>query len=212
MRVHNFYPVIDHLGVWKHLWLEIIYIFWKGGSKVQVLGQGDAFNSAPNGLNDLKFCMVGAFMGYYWVLVNSSSCNLYKGQTSSGLQMWLASKKSFGPLGTELQPPSYSSLLTLLFPFSFTCLFEIVSAGSNSLFPELSEQKELSDQLSMSESIKMESANQSQADNQDNLNSACKENYTYFRKLHIFHNLLCVPLPLFLSVAVHKLVFEPLFW
>ena len=97
MRVHNFYPVIDHLGVWKHLWLEIIYIFWKGGSKVQVLGQGDAFNSAPNGLNDLKFCMVGAFMGYYWVLVNSSSCNLYKGQTCSGLYMWLASTEVTWP-------------------------------------------------------------------------------------------------------------------
>ena len=100
--------------------------------------------------------------------------------------MWLASKKSFGPLGTELQPPSSFSLLTLLFPFSFTCLFEIVSAGSNSLFPELSEQKELSDQLSMSESMKMESANQSQADNQDNLNSACKENYTYFIIFYVF--------------------------
>ena len=63
----------------------------KGGSKVRVLGQGGACNSVPNGPNDLKFCMQGAFVCYYWVLVQSSSCNLYKGQACSGLQMWLAS-------------------------------------------------------------------------------------------------------------------------
>ena len=63
----------------------------KGGSKVRVLGQGGACNSVPNGPNDLKFCMQGAFVCYYWVLVQSSSCNLYNGQACSGLQMWLAS-------------------------------------------------------------------------------------------------------------------------
>ena len=63
----------------------------KGGSKVRVLGQGGACNSVPNGPNDLKFCMQGAFVCYYWVLVHSSSCNLYNGQACSGLQMWLAS-------------------------------------------------------------------------------------------------------------------------
>ena len=65
--------------------------FAKGGSKVRVLGQGGACNSVPNGPNDLKFCMQGAFVCYYWVLVQSSSCNLYNGQACSGLQMWLAS-------------------------------------------------------------------------------------------------------------------------
>ena len=30
----------------------------KGGSKVRVLGQEGACNSAPNGPNDLKFCML----------------------------------------------------------------------------------------------------------------------------------------------------------
>ena len=64
--------------------------FAKGGSKVRVLGQGGACNSVPNGPNDLKFCMQGAFVCYYWVLVHSSSCNLYNGQACSGLQMWLA--------------------------------------------------------------------------------------------------------------------------
>ena len=65
--------------------------FEKGGSKVRVLGQGGTCNSVPNGPNDLKFCMQGAFVCYYWVLVQSSSCNLYNGQACSGLQMWLAS-------------------------------------------------------------------------------------------------------------------------
>ena len=37
----------------------------KGGSKVRVLGQGGACNSAPKGPNDLKFCMQGAFVCYY---------------------------------------------------------------------------------------------------------------------------------------------------
>ena len=45
----------------------------KGGSKVRVLGQG-----APN---DFKFCMQGAFVGYFWVLVKLRSCDLYWGQT-----------------------------------------------------------------------------------------------------------------------------------
>ena len=63
----------------------------KGGEQSPVLGQGGACNSVPNGPNDLKFCMQGAFVCYYWVLVHSSSCNLYNGQACSGLQMWLAS-------------------------------------------------------------------------------------------------------------------------
>ena len=75
----------------------------KGGSKVWVLRQGDACNSAPKWPNDLKFCMQGAFVGYYWVLVKSRSCDLYREQTCYGLQMWSASIESFGPLGAELQ-------------------------------------------------------------------------------------------------------------
>ena len=51
------------------------------GSKVLVLGQGGACNSAPKGPNDLKFCMQGAFVCYYWVLVKSRSCDLYRGQS-----------------------------------------------------------------------------------------------------------------------------------
>ena len=39
--------------------------FPKGESKVWVLGQVGACNSAPNGPHDLKFCMAGGFMGYY---------------------------------------------------------------------------------------------------------------------------------------------------
>ena len=37
----------------------------KGGSYVQFLGQWDACNSAPNGLNNLKFCM----QGLSWVTI-----------------------------------------------------------------------------------------------------------------------------------------------
>ena len=40
-------------------------ILKKGGSKVRVLGQEGACNSAPNGPNNLKFCMQGAFVCYY---------------------------------------------------------------------------------------------------------------------------------------------------
>ena len=43
----------------------------RGGSKVWFFGQGGACYSASNGQNDLKFCMLGAFVGYYWVLVKS---------------------------------------------------------------------------------------------------------------------------------------------
>ena len=53
----------------------------KGGSKVRVIRQGGACNSAPKGPNDLKFCMQGAFVCYYWVLVKSRSCDLYRGQS-----------------------------------------------------------------------------------------------------------------------------------
>ena len=37
----------------------------KGGSKVRVLRQGGACNSATNGPNNFKFCMQGAFVCYY---------------------------------------------------------------------------------------------------------------------------------------------------
>ena len=71
------------------------YQFWvnlsenaeKGWSKVQVLGQRGVCNSGPNGPNELKFCMQGDFVGYFWVLVTSRS---YRGQTCSGLLMWMA--------------------------------------------------------------------------------------------------------------------------
>ena len=45
--------------------IDVCIHFLKGGSKVQFLGQGGACNSAPNGPNDLKFCMQGAFVCYY---------------------------------------------------------------------------------------------------------------------------------------------------
>ena len=46
---------------------------WKGGgSKVWDPGQGGACNSA------LMDQMQGAFVGYYWVLVKSRSCDLYE--------------------------------------------------------------------------------------------------------------------------------------
>ena len=60
-------------------------IMKRGGSKDRFLGQGGACNSAPNGPNDLKFCIQGAFVGYYSVVVKSRSCDLYRGQTCSGL-------------------------------------------------------------------------------------------------------------------------------
>ena len=50
----------------KHYYFSLrFFILYhkKGGSKVQVLGQGGACNSAHNGPNDLKFCMQGAFVG-----------------------------------------------------------------------------------------------------------------------------------------------------
>ena len=37
----------------------------KGGSKVWVLGQEAVCNSGPYGPNDFKFCMQGAFVGYF---------------------------------------------------------------------------------------------------------------------------------------------------
>ena len=48
----------------------------KGGSKVHVIRQGGVCSSAPNGPNDLKICMQGAFVGYYCVLVKSRSYDL----------------------------------------------------------------------------------------------------------------------------------------
>ena len=44
--------------------LSVIYLK-RGGNKVWVLGQGGTCKPAPNGANDLKFCMQGAFVGYY---------------------------------------------------------------------------------------------------------------------------------------------------
>ena len=54
---------------------------WKGEEQSLVswtffLG---ACNPAPDRLNDLKFYIQGAFVGYYWVLVKSRSCDLYRG-------------------------------------------------------------------------------------------------------------------------------------
>ena len=66
----------DSLRMWENSWF-----FQKGGSKVCFLGQGGVCNSAPKGPNDLKFCMQGAFVCYYWVLVKSRSCDLYRGQS-----------------------------------------------------------------------------------------------------------------------------------
>ena len=86
-QVATVWSMVLDLGLISPEWHSIK----KGGSKVRVLGQEGACNSAPNGPNDLKFCMQGAFVCYYWVLVQSSSCNLYNGQACSGLQMWLAS-------------------------------------------------------------------------------------------------------------------------
>ena len=57
--------IID--GALVSIYLKFIAVskIQKGGSKVRVLGQGGACNSVPNGPNDLKFCMQGAFMCYY---------------------------------------------------------------------------------------------------------------------------------------------------
>ena len=38
--------------------------------------------TAPNGWNDLKFCMQGSFVGYIWVLAKLRSHSLYGGQTN----------------------------------------------------------------------------------------------------------------------------------
>ena len=65
----------------EHNYLGLQIFLTKGGSKVRVLRQGGACNSAPKGPNDLKFCMQGAFVCYYWVLVKSRSCDLYRGQS-----------------------------------------------------------------------------------------------------------------------------------
>ena len=54
-------------------------------------------NSAPNGPNDLKFCMWGSFGRYIWFLFWSRSHDLYRGQTCSGLQMRLASIEVIWP-------------------------------------------------------------------------------------------------------------------
>ena len=96
----------------KHIWkkqsqyylhpydllLEYLSLFFiKGGMKVHVLEQGGVCNSAPNGPNDVKICLQGAFVGYYCVLVKSRSCDLYRGQTCSGLQMWLTSIEVMWP-------------------------------------------------------------------------------------------------------------------
>ena len=57
--------IYDGFTIWWHMdgQTHARTRFLKGGSKVWVLGQGGAFNSAPNGANDLKFCMQGGFWG-----------------------------------------------------------------------------------------------------------------------------------------------------
>ena len=62
--------VLEPILAYKHLsrlklFITIGEVVIKGGSKVWVLGQGGACNSAPNGPNDLQFCMQGAFVGYF---------------------------------------------------------------------------------------------------------------------------------------------------
>ena len=63
----------------------------KGGSKVSKPSKEEFCNSAPNGPNDLEFCMWGTLGRYIWFLCKSRSHDLYIGQTCSGLQMWLTS-------------------------------------------------------------------------------------------------------------------------
>ena len=133
----------------KAPFLSVIYSK-RGGSKVWVLRQGTC-NPAPNGPNDLKFCMQGAFVGYYWVLVKSRSCDLYTGQSHlearTGLDFievtwtWLDQNsilthansmqnfKSFGPLGAELQASPSPRIQTLIPPFSIKQWFTYTSGG-----------------------------------------------------------------------------------
>ena len=103
---------------------------WKGGgSKVWDPGQGGACNSA------LMDQMQGAFVGYYWVLVKSRSCDLYRGQIT--FRAGLASVKVTAPwldqnsivthklpvcqisLWAELLAPPCPRDRTLLPPFEF---------------------------------------------------------------------------------------------
>ena len=49
----------------RHKLSSSVPVLRKRGCKVQFLGQGCACNSAPNGPNKLKFCIQGAFVGYY---------------------------------------------------------------------------------------------------------------------------------------------------
>ena len=68
-----------------------------GGRKVRFLGEGGACNSVPNRPNDLKFCIQGAYVGYYWVLVNSRSWDLYRCQSQLEARTGLASMEVTWP-------------------------------------------------------------------------------------------------------------------
>ena len=72
----------------------------KGDSKVRFFGQGGACNSAPIRPIDLKFCMWGSLGGYIWFLLKSRSHDLYRDQTWSSLQMWLAMDQNQDPSST----------------------------------------------------------------------------------------------------------------
>ena len=77
-------------------------------------------NSAPNGPNDLKFCMWGSFGRYIWFLFWSRSHDLYRGQTCSSLKMRLASIEVISPW---LEQKSYGLCCPpFLFFLHFPCL------------------------------------------------------------------------------------------
>ena len=63
-RFCSYYRDQLHNYINTKYWLKVNT---KGGSKVLFLGQGGACYSVPNGPNDLKFCIHGAFVGYYSV-------------------------------------------------------------------------------------------------------------------------------------------------
>ena len=54
----------------------------KGGEQSPDSRTGGCRKMAPNGWNDLKFCMQGSFVGYIWVLAKLRSHSLYGGQTN----------------------------------------------------------------------------------------------------------------------------------
>ena len=57
-------------------------LFVKGGEQSPDSRTGGCCKMAPNGRNDLKFCMQGSFVGYIWVLAKLRSHSLYGGQTN----------------------------------------------------------------------------------------------------------------------------------